>query len=289
MMTRVIVGLADRPGLDRTLGWAVAEAAATGARLVIVRAEVDRPGVLKAVARGAGRALNEADPVLARAIATARTTLGDDRVAVDADRDPAGAVLVRAARTGDLVVVGAPTESGWWGRGSTTYHVMTRALCPVVAIHDCATATTDHGSGRSFRGQVVVGVDGSPAAHAALEFAFAYADQHRIPVVAATATRHPVEDVWFDDKLLETHLGTEPEEAAMLAADVEPWRLKYPDVAVRRAVVGDDAVDGLRRISRDAVLLVLGTAADRTAPLGRVSRSLVESAGCPVAVVRIAP
>ena len=75
----------------------------------------------------------------------------------------------------------------------------------------------------------------------------------------------------------------------MLAADVEPWHLKYPDVAVRRAVVGDDAVDGLRRASRDAALLVVGTAAGRTTPLGRVSRSLVERAGCPVAVVRIAP
>ena len=149
--------------------------------------------------------------------------------------------------------------------------------------------TSEHGSARSFRGQVVVGVDGSPAAHAALEFAFAYADEHRVSVVAAMATRHPVEDVWFDDRLLETHLGTEPAEAQMLAADVEPWHLKYPDVAVRRAVVGDDAVDGLRRVSRDAALLVLGTAADRTAPLGRVSRSLVERAGCPVAVVRIAP
>jgi nucleotide-binding universal stress UspA family protein len=285
-MTRIVVGLADRPGLDRMLGWAVAEASATGARLVIVRAEVHRPDVLKAVARGCGPALEEADPVLARAIATARTTLGDARVGVAADRGPAGPVLVRAARTGDLVVVGAPTVSGWWGRGSTTYHVMTRALCPVVAIHDGATETPDHGSGRSFPGQVVVGVDGSPAAHAALEFAFAYADQRRVPVVAAMATRHPVEDVWFDDQLLETHLGSEPVEAAMLAADVEPWHLKHPDVAVRRALVGGDAVDGLRRVSRDAALLVVGTAADHTAPLGRVSRSLVEWAGCPVAVVR---
>jgi nucleotide-binding universal stress UspA family protein len=287
-MSRILVGLADRPCMDRTLGWAVMEAAATGAWLVIVRAEVRRPSILKAVACGFGPALEEADPVLARAIVTARMTLSD-RVAVTADRDSAGAVLAGAARSGDLVVVGAPTVSGWWGRGSTTYHVMTRALCPVVAIHDPVTAESDHGSGRSFRGQVVVGVDGSPAAHAALEFGFGYANQHGIPVVAAMTTRHPVEDIWFDDQFIETHLATEPAEATMLAADVEPWHLKYPAVAVRRAVVGDDAVDGLRRVSRDAALLVIGTAADRTAPLGRVSRSLVEWAGCPVAVVRNTP
>jgi nucleotide-binding universal stress UspA family protein len=246
--------------------------------------------LLAAVAHGGGPALDEADPVLARAIATARTALGDDRVGVVADRDSAGAVLVAAARMDDLVVVGSPTISGWWGRGSTTYHVMTRSACPVVAVPDAATVARSHGSGRSFPAQVVVGVGGSSAAHAAaLEFGFTYAERHGIPVVATTATRHPVEDVWFDDDMLETHLGSEPPEAAMLAAAVEPWHLTYPGVPVRRAVVGGDAVDGLRRVSRGAALLVVGTTAGRTAPLGRVSRSLVESAGCAVAVVRVAP
>ena len=289
MTPRVVVGLADRAGSDGMLRWAVSEAAATGAQLVIVRAEVRRPEVLKAVARGGGPALQEADPVLANAVGAARRSLGDDRVAVAADRDASGPALVRAARTGDLVVVGAPTVSGWWGRGSTTYHVMTRALCPVVAIPGPGLAPPENGPGRSFGGQVVAGVDGSPAGRAALEFAFAYAGGHGIPLVAVVATRQPLHDVWFDDQLLETHLGAEPPEAAMLAAEVEPWHLKHPDVAVRRAVVGGDAVDALRRVSRDAALLVLGTNAERTSPLGRVGRSLVERAGCPVAVVRSEP
>jgi hypothetical protein len=97
MMTKVVVGLADRPGVNRMLGWAVTEAAQTGARLVIVRAEVRRPEVLEAVARGGGPALDEVDPVLARAMSLARARLGDDRVGVAADRDPAGPVLARAA------------------------------------------------------------------------------------------------------------------------------------------------------------------------------------------------
>ena len=288
-MTRVVVGLAglarlaQKPGLDHVLDWALREAEATGARLVIVRAEVRRPEVLAAVARGGGAQLEEADPVLARAVTRARTTLGADRVDVMADRDRAGPVLVQAARMGDLVVVGAPTVSGWWGRGSTTYHVMTRAMCPVVAVHQVEADLGD----RPFRGQVVVGADGSPAGHAAVAFAFAYADRRQLPVVAATTCAHPVQDVWFDDQFLETHLGAEPAEAAMLAGDIEPWHLKHPDVAVRRAVVGGgDAVAGLRRVCAGAALLVVGTAADRTARLGQVSRSLVERADCPVAVVR---
>jgi nucleotide-binding universal stress UspA family protein len=288
MTARVVVGLADRAGSDGMLRWAVTEATVTGAQLVIVRAEVRRHEVLKAVARG-GPGLEEADPVLANAIGAARTALGEDRVAVVADRDGSGPALVRAARTGDLVVVGAPTVSGWWGRGSTTYHVMTRALCPVVSFHEPGTATPENGPGRSFRGHVVAGVDGSPAGHAALEFAFAYAGQHGIPLVAVAATRHPDHDVWFDDQLLETHLDAEPPEAAMLAAEVEPWHLKHPDVLVRRAVVGGEAAEALRRVSRGAALLAVGTEADRASPLGRVSRSLVERAGCPVAVVRSEP
>jgi nucleotide-binding universal stress UspA family protein len=289
MLSRVVVGLADRPGRDRVLGWALQEASATGAMLVIVRAEVRQADTLRAVARGGGPVLEEADPALAEALRAARAALGDDRVSVVADRESAGTALVGSARTGDLVVVGAPTVSGWWGRGSTTYHVMTRALCPVVAVHDAGTSTPDDHVGRAFRGHVVVGVDGSPAAHAALDFGFAYARQHHVPLVAAMATRHPVEDVWFDDQMLETHLGSEPPEAAMLAGDIEPWHLKYPDVAVRRTVVGGDAVDALRRISDGAALLVIGTAADRQTQLGRVSRSLVERANCPVAVVGSAP
>jgi nucleotide-binding universal stress UspA family protein len=110
-----------------------------------------------------------------------------------------------------------------------------------------------------------------------------------MPVVAATATPEPIQDVWFDDQMLETHLGSEPAEAVMLAREVEPWHRKYPEVAVRRTVIGDDPADGLRRVSHGAALLVVGTAAARTAPLGRVSRSLVESAACPVAVVRVEP
>ena len=289
MTARVVVGLADRAGSDRMVRWAVAEAAATGALLVIVRAEVRRPEVLRAVARGGGPELEEADPVLAGAIGVARRALGEDRVAVAADRDASGPALVRAARTGDLVVVGAPTVSGWWGRGSTTYHVMTRALCPVVAIHGPETASSGQAPGRSFHGHVVAGVDGSPAGRDALEFAFSYAGRHGIPLVAVVATRHPVNDVWFDDQMLETHLGAEPPEAAMLAAEVEPWHLKHPDVLVRRAIVGGEAAEALRRVSRDAALLVVGTEADRVSPLGRVSRSLVERADCPVAVVRSAP
>jgi nucleotide-binding universal stress UspA family protein len=287
MAPRVVVGLADRPGMDGVLAWGLDEAAATGARLVIVRAEVRSIGTLRAVARDDRSALHDDDPFLARAVTTARGRLPDDRLGVVADRDLAGSALVRAARAGDLVVLGAPTVSGWWGRGSTTYHVMTRALCPVVAVHDPSPTTVDDGVGHYFHGQVVVGVDGSPAADAALEFAFAYADRHRIAVVAATAAAHPVEDVWFDDQLLETHLGFEPPGAAMLGARVEPWHLKHPEVAVRRAVVAGDVVDGLRRASHHAALLVVGTAANRLSSLGRVSQALVERAGCPVAVVRI--
>jgi nucleotide-binding universal stress UspA family protein len=60
-------------------------------------------------------------------------------------------------------------------------------------------------------------------------------------------------------------------------------------VTMYRIVVGVDGSDGGRQALHWAALLVAATAAESTAPLGRVSRSLVERAGCPVAVVRITP
>jgi nucleotide-binding universal stress UspA family protein len=286
MMTghRVVVGVSDSPDNARTLAWALAEAAGTGAELMVVRADERRREVWGAVARDSLRALEIVDRPLARAVAGARSRLGDERVTIVVDRDPPGELLVRRARPKDLIVLGPPDQAGWWARASTTYHVATRSPCPVVVVHP----STDPGRAL-FGDHVVVGVDGSPAARAALGFAFGYAAEHRRPLVAVTVSRHTDQDVWFDDTLLETHLATDPAEAQALADELEPWHHKYPTVSVKRALVAGMPEAGLRRTARGAALLVIGTAGTGPAALGSVSRGLVEQAPCPVAVVRERP
>jgi nucleotide-binding universal stress UspA family protein len=245
------VGLADGPVGGATLAWALREATATRADLVVVRADVARQ-VLGPVARGSLRTLELVDASLARAVGAARRVVGEDRVHVVVDRDPAASVLIGAAGPGDLLVVGAPTRSGWWARASTTYRVITRACCPVVVVHP-------YGRRGPYPDRVVVGVDGSPGSRAALEFAFAYAAQHSLSLVAAT--------------------GGDGEA-------VEPWRSKYPEVPVGWCLVGADPLTDLRAAAEGAALLVVGTAGTGPAQLGSVARGLVEHAGCPVAVLR---
>jgi nucleotide-binding universal stress UspA family protein len=115
---------------------------------------------------------------------------------------------------------------------------------------------------------------------------FSFAAAHHVPLVAVTVTPHVDQDVWFDDAWLETHLGTDPEPAAAMADELEPWHLKYPGVPVKRALVAGRPADALRRVANNAFALMVGTAGTAFQPLGSVTRSLMESATCPVVVVR---
>jgi nucleotide-binding universal stress UspA family protein len=255
---RVIVGLAETASAGPTLAWAMRQASWSGAELVVIRAGVGKGTALGTLSRGGIRALELVDPALARAVGAARLALGEDRVSIVVDRDPPGPVLVRLARPEDLIVVGAPDRPGWWARASTTYHVATRATCPVIVVHS---------AGPAGRAPVVVGLDGSPASHAAIELGFVFAAAHGLPLVAAIGA------ATVDD----------PADAA--AAELEPWHQKYPEVSVTKAVLAGSPAEALRRAAADAALLVVGATGTGPARLGSVSRDMMERAPCPVAVV----
>jgi nucleotide-binding universal stress UspA family protein len=281
-----VVGISGGETAGRTLAWALREAAIAGCDVTVVRADAPRRSAERGARPAGVKALELIDPALARAVVAARLTLGEQRVAVIVDPGPAGEVLLSVATPLDVVVIGPPTRSGWWARASTTYRIATRAACAVVIVHASAPQPAADGIGRFLRSHVVVGVDGSPAANQALAFGFGYASEHRQPLAAVAVTSHTDSDVWFDDQMLETHLGRDLEPAVMLAREVEPWQHKFPGVQLRRAVVAGTPADGLRRCAQGAAVLVLGTAGNGPSPLGSVSRALLESAPCPVAIVR---
>ena len=256
--TRVIVGLAETASAGATLAWAMRQACRSGAELVVIRAGVPKSTALGTLSRGGIRALELVDPGLARAVGAARLALGAERVSIVVDRDPPGPVLVRSARPDDLIVVGAPERPGWWARASTTYHVATRASCPVIVVHS---------AGPSGRAPVVVGLDGSPASRSAIEIGFVFASARGLPLVAAIAD------------------GGVEDPAAAAAAEVEPWQLKYPEVSVSTAVLTGAPAEALRRVAADATLLVVGATGTGLARRGSVSRDLIERAPCPVAIV----
>ncbi len=289
--TLIVVGVGGSPVSWQPLTWAEAEASATGGRLLICHAVgptsplVARPGSVRL------STIEIVEPALARAIAAVQGRLGGDRVSVLVRPGTAGELLVEAGASADMVIVGEPNGPWSHDHGSTTHYVVERSASPVVVVRVSggSASTGPRGSHRPFAGHVVVGVDGSAPARAALEFAFRHAAAHRRPLAVVAVTRHGADDdLWFDDTYGETHLTEEPAEAALLEGETRPWRLAFPHVAVKRAIFAGHPIDGLVRASAGAHLLVVGSRGlgrVRRAILGSVSHGAVDQARCPVAVV----
>jgi nucleotide-binding universal stress UspA family protein len=289
----VVVGVCHSPESWPAMSWAVVEAGRNGGRLVVCYA-CTAGSPLAGPGAGARMALLEVvEPALARAVAAARVQLGGaQRLTVVPRGEPPGEALVGLAHGADLLVVGAPSRQGWMERGSTLHDVVRHASCPVVVVRPSTFdahigGAADERGARPFRGHVVVGVDGSVPARAALEFGFEYASDHRRPLLAVHVTPRAASDLWYDDELLETRLSVEPAALELLAIEVEPWQHKYPEVTVKRAVYMGRSVDGILRASDGATLLAVGNSRRGRVSrlLGSVTQGAIDRAQCPVAVV----
>jgi nucleotide-binding universal stress UspA family protein len=117
---------------------------------------------------------------------------------------------------------------------------------------------------------VVVGFDGSPSAGDALRWACAYAGRHGCPIVAVL-----VDDASGDPA------------ASLAELDAAIGGTIGEGVSVHREVLVGEPADALLEAANDASLVVVGAATG--APLGPVSRRLVRSAPCAVALVRGGP
>jgi len=267
----VVAGI-DRDAPDsNTLAWAADEAATMHARLEI--RPVRRPGrAAKPGSRNRDAVPEAAEPVqLLREVGRVRDRLGPDRVTVRAPRGNVGEQLVDAG--GDLLVVGA----GRRNRGaamSAIRWVAAHASCPVVVVK-----TGPPGAG-VFADHVVVGVDGSESARAALAFAFRYAADHDLPLAAVHTTSHASEGV-----------ARRPRSTSLIT-EVEPFAVRYPTVAVKRAISYGDPAAALQRAAAGARLLVVGDRGLRTgahAALGSVSEALLGGPTGSIAVVHPGP
>ncbi len=195
---------------------------------------------------------------------------------------PAAAALVEASRSADLVVVGSRGRHGMADLllGGVSRQVAAHAACPVIVVRDTS------GSGR-----VVVGIDGSPQAHRALDFAFEEAslrgwtlrvvhawDVAVIGFDADTST-YPQGGILDDVRDAETRLSSE-----VLAGH----RDRFPDVDLEVRVQRGAAAKVLLEAAEDCDLLVTGTRGRggfAALLLGSVSHRVLHHARCHVAVV----
>jgi nucleotide-binding universal stress UspA family protein len=193
------------------------------------------------------------------------------------------AVLLEASETAELVVVGSRGRGGFAGLllGSVGGQVAAHASCPVAVIRQLAPD-----SGRT----VVVGIDGSPAAEAALAFAFDEASHHGWSVTAVHAWDVPAYDLLIvPNGPVPVPLADVADDEVRLTAEVlAGFRDDYPDVDVEERLVRSPAVQALVEASAKAAMVVVGTHGHGPAMgalLGSVSHGLLHKATVPVVVV----
>jgi len=269
-MTRTVAVGVGGAGGGHALAWASEQALRTASRLVLLHACPPGSPLARQPGTPSMPQVELVDPPLARAVSAARTKLGSRNVSLRILEGDPGTALVDASAGAGMLVIGTG------GGGSTVRRVIRQARCPVIVArpgHD------DHNS--SLAGQVMVGVDAGPAGRAAVEYAFEYAEQHRLPVTAARVTE-------ADRSADVSRPGDLAAAMDLLRAEVEPWKQKYPQVPVRTTVLHGAVGSGLAWAGAGAHLLVVGNR--HRGPWGRsrtgdVPLTVARRARCPVAVV----
>lgn len=132
---------------------------------------------------------------------------------------------------------------------------------------------------------VLLGVDGSPASEAATAFAFDEASRRGVDLVAL----HAWSDVSTVPPWGPEWRAYEQEGGEILAERLSGWQERYPDVHVRRRLVGDRPAQSIIDESARAQLVVLGSRGRggfARLLLGSVSTAVAESSHVPVVVLR---
>jgi nucleotide-binding universal stress UspA family protein len=187
--------------------------------------------------------------------------------------EPPAVALRRQADEAYEVVVGHRGVGGFTGLllGSVGLHTAGYANGPVVVVRD---------GDRPEKGEIVVGIDLSKHANAALAYAFGAA------VVRGAGIR--VVHAWCPPE--GRYAVLEVSELRRVATEsvrevMAPWRDRYPQVAVTETIIKEHPVKALAEVSADADLIVVAARGHTGVRFGSVSHGLIHRAACPVVVV----
>ncbi|MFJ8857186.1 universal stress protein [Streptomyces sp. NPDC102451] len=194
-------------------------------------------------------------------------------------------VLEAQSRQAPLIVVGSRGLGGFVGLllGSTAVHLAAHSQCPVLLARKQASP------GRG----ILLGCDGSPAADAAVEFAFEEASLRGEPLTALhawTAWNAPLPPPQNAAEPYAARPGELADtEERLVHEALAGRRERYPGVAVEHRVTRSRTREALIEASRSARTLVVGARGRGGFVgllLGSVSQAMLHHAHCSVAVVR---
>ncbi|MEU4223117.1 universal stress protein [Nonomuraea sp. NPDC026600] len=223
--------------------------------------------------------IENARKVLAEAEEIARGRQPTVEVGTELIRGTPAAALREQAGDATELVVGSRGLGGFAGAvlGSVSTNVAGQVPVPVVVVRPGPAAV---------HGEIVVGLDGSPACEPALAYAFRQAELRGSTLRAVYAWSLPFAfAAGFScdfEALRETNQRVADDQLAS-------WREKYPQVKVITDVRCAHPVKTLAAAGDRADLLVIGShgrSAIRSIVLGSVSRGVLHHAQCAVAVVR---
>ncbi|MFF9896230.1 universal stress protein [Streptomyces longispororuber] len=295
MLRPIVVGLDGSRESVAAAHWAAREALRQGLPLRVVHAcegtpRENEPVTLpeltvprdwaRRVLRGTADQLTEEYP---------QVPLSAERIA-----RPAVPALLAEAESAELLVLGNQGFGGLGGllAGSVAMAVVARVRTPVVLVRAGFDAVDEHvrnGDGEtSAEGPcrpVVAAVDLRHACDPLLAFAFEAARHRAAPLHVVYAWRLPNTRAGTNEQ---GKRPTQRDAEWVLDSVLEPWKDKYPQVAVHATAEYGRPGPAVSRAARSAGLLVLGREVRRGGVGGRtghVTHMAVHQVSCPVAVV----
>jgi nucleotide-binding universal stress UspA family protein len=289
----ITVGADGSPQSLRAVAWAAREAAARRCPLQITHAFLwplyPVPLGPPPVGPPDAGLRNAAERILRDAAEQARHAAPGVQVTTDLPVCGPGAALIQASGTSNLIVVGRRGLGAITGliAGSVGVQTVAHAACPVVIVPDGPPLEPYPAGNR-----VVVGVDTSQSAEAALDFAFDYAARHHLKVLAIHADTESVGSVPHDPRLIAYAADIRDDHDRQLVEVLARCNDRYPGVPVRLQIIPGRPTDLLVSAGRHAALTVVGSRGrgGLTGLLfGSTSQDVLHHIEGPVAVVRNTP
>ncbi len=269
----IVAGYDGSSGGGDALRWAAREAKARGTTLTVCLAWTLDHMALPPASDLCDLARERGQVILARGLPYAESVLGPARVRTELAGGSAAHVLCERSRTAEMVVVG-------WRGHSELRDLQLGSVAWQVAGHASGRVVVVRGEWRPANqapGPVVVGADGSPAAQAAIAFAFEEAALRDVPLVAVCALADA------PGRLGEAH-QVEEDFGHLMACEAK----EHPDVTVVRQVLAGTPRAALLTASADAQMIVVGARGRgglEGMRLGSVTLAVLHHAPCPVGVV----